>query len=70
MWYQLLCLHSNIAPWLEYVETHLNIGDLPSRLLQAFLDHPAAARLRIATVEPASLPPLEDACLSTSPLSP
>ena len=60
MWYQLICIHANVAPWLEYVETHLNIGDVPSRELQAFVNHALARRLGITSVELASLPPMED----------
>ena len=66
VWYQLLTTDAAICPWFEYVESHLNIADLPSRLLLAFAEHPLAKQLGILTVEEASLPPMEDSPRSSS----
>ena len=58
VWYQLPGVDANVTPWFEYVESHLNISDLPSRLLEAFVNHPLAKRLGIKRGSDASLPPL------------
>ena len=63
-WYQVLTVSGNILPWFEYVESHLNLADVPSRLLDAFAADPLAKALGISSVLPARLPPLEDFYLS------
>ena len=64
-WYQCLTVSGQILPWFEYVESHLNLADVPSRLLDAFVTDPLAKALGISSVLPARLPPLEDLYLST-----
>ena len=59
-WYQILTVSGHILPWFEYVESHLNLADVPSRLLDKFVEDPLARALGITEVLPARLPPLED----------
>ena len=60
VWYQILAVELSACPWFEYVESHLNVSDLPSRLLQSFSSHVLAKKLGIKHVEEASLPEMED----------
>ena len=64
VWYQVLATSLSACPWFEYVESHLNISDLPSRLLKAFVNHSLAKKLGIRRVVDASLPPMEDTPLA------
>ena len=58
-WYQVLTVSGNILPWFEYVESHLNLADVPSRLLDKFVEDPLAKVLGISSVLPARLPPMD-----------
>ena len=60
VWYQILAAELKACPWFEYVESHLNVSDLPSRLLAAFVGHALARKLNIRKVEEACLPAIED----------
>ena len=60
VWYQILAARLGACPWFEYVESHLNISDLPSRMLAAFVNHTLARKLGIRQVEDACLPAMED----------
>ena len=69
-WYQALTVSGNILPWFEYVESHLNLADVPSRLLDKFVEDPLAKVLGISSVLPARLSPMEDSPLAICPPPP
>ena len=57
--YNLIAVKHGIMPWLEYVESDLNVSDGPSRELENLTLSKTAAKLGITLMERAKLPDFE-----------